>query len=217
MATSDAQTGLDSAGTALTDRLEADQVEVMFTSASDQLVVDGVTFETCDFDGVAADGLRFANCEFYDCSFLDCNLTLLVFEDCTFSGSAFRSCKLTGVDWTGMRESSLGHKLRFDACSLDYGYFSGISLKETTFHECSLREADFSGSNLDRAKLVGCDLERARFDHASLREADLRGARNYAIDVRTVDVRKAKVSLPECLDLFDVLELQIAERDDETT
>ena len=53
------------------------------------------------------------------------------------------------------------------------------------------------------------DFERSRFSKTNLSGADFRGARNYYIDVRNNNVKKARFALPEAMSLLGSFEVII--------
>jgi uncharacterized protein YjbI with pentapeptide repeats len=124
----------------------------------------------------------------------------------------FRRCKLIGVDWTQAGDEAVTRlpvTVSFDECVLDYGSFFGMSLHAAKLSGCSSREADFREADLTDADLSGSDFAESTFHHTNLSRADLRRARNYAIDPRANTVKKARFSLPEALTLLRGFEVEV--------
>ena len=71
------------------------------------------------------------------------------------------------------------------------------SAREVYLAEVNFSEADLSGTDFVGSTLVKCDLTHA----------DLRGAKNYAINVMNNKVTGVKVSLGEALGLLAGLEI----------
>ena len=70
-----------------------------------------------------------------------------------------------------------------------------------------MKEVDFYEANLSKADLSESLLTHATFNKTNLSGADLRGAKEYFIDPRLCNVKKAKFSMPEALTLLNSLEI----------
>lgn len=87
-------------------------------------------------------------------------------------------------------------------CQLSMGSFTGMDLTGDRFERCVLTEVDFDEATLKDVVVDDCSLAGARFVRADLRAADLRGARDYVIDVRESRVKGLKVDLTGALGLL---------------
>lgn len=90
---------------------------------------------------------------------------------------------------------------------MDYTVFQGLNLTGARFINCSLKESDFYECNLSKSHFSKSLLSEANFNKANLSQADFRGAQDYFIDLRETNVKKAKFSLPEAIDLLKALDI----------
>jgi uncharacterized protein YjbI with pentapeptide repeats len=109
-----------------------------------------------------------------------------------------------GINWTEAKSLS---SLSFNDSILDYAIFQSLSLKETPFINCSIKEADFYETDLKKSSFTGSILTHTTFNKANCTEADFRGAMDYTIDVRETNIKKAKFNLPEALTLLHSLDI----------
>ena len=72
-----------------------------------------------------------------------------------------------------------------------------------------MKEVDFYEANLKKAYFNNSVLTQTIFNKANLTDADFRGARDYFINLRETNIKKAKFSMPEALALLYSLEIII--------
>lgn len=53
------------------------------------------------------------------------------------------------------------------------------------------------------------DFEKSIFSKTNLYKVNFKGAKNYYIDIKNNNIKKAKFSLPEALSLLDTLDIEI--------
>jgi len=116
--------------------------------------------------------------------FKDCKIRAGALNGATMMFSEFQACDLSECD---LQE--------FDA---SYSIFTGCTFKparwqRTTFHACSLRDADFSGCNLVDVDLTATDLTGANFANAYLSGVDLSQA--TLVDVNFAGAYLSKTDL----------------------
>jgi uncharacterized protein YjbI with pentapeptide repeats len=127
-----------------------------------------------------------------------------------FIDTAFKSCKLLGIDWTTAGDTTVSRlffSVRFNECILNYDVFFGMPLKRTKFIGCEIHEVDFREADLSEAVCTASDFAGSKFRDTNLAKADFRNATNYVIDPTVNVVKKARFSLPEAVSLlkgFDV-------------
>lgn len=165
----------------------------------------GCLFRNCDFTGSV-----FRRCRFADCRFESCNLSLVRLPRTAVSAS-FRSCKLTGVNWTeaawpGVKLPGL---LKFDDCVLTDSCFLGLSLRGTALTGCLARGTDLRETDLTGADLSRTDFSGALFGKTCLAGADFGGARNYAIRPSENVIKGAKFAMPEAMALLYCMDIKI--------
>jgi uncharacterized protein YjbI with pentapeptide repeats len=177
-----------------------------FTEDNFKLFIPDAEFESCQFNSINFSEIKFNNIKFIDCTFNKCNLSNVSLKKCSLRDVKFVGCKLIGINWCEC--STLIHP-EFIESQLDYSVFQGLILSKIKFDRSSLRDVDFSHANLSKTSLTGTLLKNSQFLHANLTGADLRGARDYFIDIKVTNVKKTKFSMPEVLALLDALDVVI--------
>jgi len=86
----------------------------------------------------------------------------------------------------------------YDTVFADLNEF-GIEIRNKTFENCRFVHSNF--------KLT--DFERSQFVHTKLNSADFTDAINYSIDLNENDIRKAKFTLPDVINLLNSFEIEI--------
>ena len=165
-------------------------------------------FEQCEFNDTMLTDCRFVNCEFHKC---DCSLIQV--PGCTFSGTRFMETKLMGVNWSqaDWADYGLGKPLEFTKCSLSHSTFIGVQLGSVKMKQCQAINVDFREASLCEADFTFTDLQDSLFQGTDLRKADLRSAKNYAIDPSQNKIGKAKFALPEAMALLYSMDIIIDE------
>jgi fluoroquinolone resistance protein len=74
---------------------------------------------------------------------------------------------------------------------------------------CQAFECDFTETDLSHTDLRGSDFKGSTFARTNLGHADLREARNYAIDPTANTIRKARFSLPDALVLLNAFDIEV--------
>jgi uncharacterized protein YjbI with pentapeptide repeats len=168
-------------------------------------VVKGRKFVDCTFKSCKMNMTSFNDCSFTDCVFDDCDLSLMKVRNSSFSRVEVKRCKAIGIHWFEARDP---FSIRFVDSIISYSSFYGQAIKKAVIKNCVAKETDFTGTNLVAADLTDTDLDGAKFADTDLSGADLRGARNYSIDLHHNKIKKAKFALPEAVSLlhsFDII------------
>jgi uncharacterized protein YjbI with pentapeptide repeats len=155
-------------------------------------------FENCDLTKCNLTGAKFV-----DCVFKRCNLSLAKLDGCRLQGVAFYECKFMGTNF-GVCDP-LFLSLRFFHCLIDTCNFSDLSLKGTVFEHSHIRETHFTHANLTEANFAGSDLRGSIFHNTDLSHANFVGARDYAINPLTNQLKQARFSMPDVVTLLDSL------------
>ncbi len=172
----------------------------------------GIEFEGCTFERCAFNETVFSHCRFAECRFDACDFSLARFPNTRLSELAFTNSKLSGVDWTLPAEAQAARlplAVQFEDCVLSYGSFFGIVLSGISMRRCVAHEVDLAEADLTSADLGETDFRGAKFLHTKLARADLRGARNYAIDPMANTIKGARFSLPEAVSLLRAFDVKI--------
>lgn len=168
-------------------------------------------FEECTFNGCDFSEAELKHCKFIDCEFVDCNLSLTKLNYSQFNSVKFLNCKIIGVNWTQAIWASIGiaYPLHFEKCLLNDASFFGLQLQTSVFIECKIHNADFGEANCEHADFSYSDLQATSFHHTNLGYANFEGALNYNIDVLNCNIKGAKFSLPEAVQLLNSLAIEI--------
>jgi fluoroquinolone resistance protein len=169
---------------------------------------EAVNYEMCIFDTCNFQSADFSYCNFTNCTFTNSNLSVMTIKNCNISETKFISCKITGVDWTVVSNSLLFDNI-FDDCVLDMSNFSLLNLSHILITDSSLKDCVFTDTNLSKSILKNCDFQKTLFHNSNLTLADFRGSKNYFIDIRSNNVKKARFSLPEATNLLLPFDLVI--------
>ena len=74
---------------------------------------------------------------------------------------------------------------------------------------CEAKEVEFTEADLSQGNFSGTDFENSQFAKTNLAKADFRGAKNYFLDIRHSNIKKARLSMPEALSLLTSLDVII--------
>jgi fluoroquinolone resistance protein len=177
-------------------------VKLSLTGESAKLI----EFEDCEFNGCSLIDCKFHKCKFINCKFVDCILSAINAVDSSFIGITFSKCKVIGFDWTKVARFQ---DLEFRDSIINYSNFKMLKCREIKMENCEIKEADLTEADLTDSVLAGTDFENTIFFKTNLTRADLRGARNYSIDIRNNILKKAMFSIPEALSLLGSLDIII--------
>lgn len=160
-----------------------------------QVTFSHCRFVSCDFSSLVLSGTRFENCEFSEC-----NLSNTVISNTRFDEVVLRGCKLAGLNFGAIDTLAFG--LRLEGCLLRYVNFSQLRWRKAVVQDCDLHESDFRGGQYVEANFQKSRFRECRFSGANLTGADFRFAEGYDLDPRTEQLKKAKFSLPEAMNLL---------------
>ncbi len=163
-------------------------------------------FVECHFIGIDFSQYNLSRFKFLDCEFHECNFSNSCLKGASIRHASFIKSKLIGLNWT---EATSVSTSSFSECILDYSIFHSMNLKNFIFSDCKMLEVEFSDAQLSKAILNRCMLRGTTFNKANLQEADLRGSTEYDIDVRYTNIKKAKFSMPEAMNLLNSLDIFI--------
>jgi uncharacterized protein YjbI with pentapeptide repeats len=111
-----------------------------------------------------------------------------------------------GIDWT---KTTLFREPEFSNCKIDFSNFAMLKIPKAKIIDCEAMEVDFLETDFTDAIFTGTDFEKSRFFKTNLSGADLRGAKNYNIDITNNTIKKAKLSYPEVISLLNNLDIII--------
>lgn len=162
-----------------------------------EAILTGCTFVDCTLSEMSFRGSHLSECRFERC-----DLSLVELIDTVLQGVAFDTCRLTGNHFDSLKTGALGVMASFDGCDLSYCSFRKMDLTACSFTNCTTADAEFVQCELEGVSFDGTDLTRCTFHANNLMNADLRGARNYAISPFGNRVKGMRVAMPEALSLL---------------
>jgi len=167
----------------------------------DSIYFDDCTFVKCDFTKS-----YFDDCKFTECTFINCDLSLSTLKNCVFNDVTFENSKLLGISWSTCQEP---FDVKFDSCNLSQNSFHLLDLRQMKFINSLIRDTGFEECNLERAHFDKCNLEQTVFISNNLQKANFETSKNYLIDPKYNDIKKAQFSLPEALSFLSLLPIKI--------
>ena len=168
-------------------------------------------FENCRFINCNFSETQFISCKFVDCEFKSCNLSSAQFDNSSFSEVVFYESKAIGINWTKLKWPSikLSSPFQFYKSNISHSSFYGLDLLEVVIKECKAYEVDFRDADFTGANFSLTDFERSLFMHTKLYSADFSDAINYNIDPNENDIRKAKFTMPDVINLLHAFDIEI--------
>ena len=119
----------------------------------------------------------------------------IIFKECKFVGTEFYRCE------------KLNH-VKFLKCILQTCNFTDLKLKGFSFKASKLKEVHFSNTDLSEADFSDTDLLGTIFHQCNLTKANFRDAKNYQIDFATNNLKKAKFTFPDVINLLKSLDIE---------
>ncbi len=170
-------------------------------------------FEDCSFNDCDFSHVVFDRCKFVDCSFVKCNLSILETAYSKFSDVVFDECKMIGVDWTKASWASfaLCSPIKFYKCIINDSTFFGLSLGEIEIEECKAHDVDFREGDFREANFTYTDFANSLFGGTNLSGADFTAATNYRMDIYHNEIKGAKFSRFEAVNLLDSLGIELVD------
>lgn len=173
----------------------------------------GIEFEECQFSECDFSGTKFEKCKFINCVFERCNLSLVDFSRSSFFAVKFEDSKLVGVDWTRATWAvyHIDFELSFQRCILNDSSFFGLTLNELVLDDCKLHDVDFREGDFKDSTMIYSDFTCSLFMRTNLQRVDFSHSTDYAIDVLKNEVKEAKFSRFEALNLLDSLGIELVD------
>lgn len=181
------------------------------TEDFNQQVITEKEFDNCTFKNCNFTEAQLKKCKLIECTFSLCNLSNLHVNQSSFNDVFFEECKMVGINWTKAHWPiiKLSCPLRFNKCILNDSTFLGLSLREMLMTECKAHDVDFREADCFEANFSYTDFTHSLFNKTNLKKADFSESLNYQINVFENDVKGAKFSLPEAVNLLRGLEIEI--------
>ncbi|ELY1990487.1 pentapeptide repeat-containing protein [Vibrio harveyi] len=172
-----------------------------------------IEFEDCQFTSCDLSESTFKNCKFINCDFVDCNLSLVSFLGSKLYELKFKDSKLVGIDWTKANWAvyHVDFELSFTRCILNDSSFFGLTLHELNFDECKLHDVDFREGDYTDSSMTYSSFRHALFMRSNLQGVNFTDSTDYVIDVLENNVKRAKFSRYEALNLLESLGIELVD------
>jgi len=173
--------------------------------------IQGKAFENCQFMNSNFSESKFIDCKFVDCEFKSSNLSVVQFNNCFFSEVVFDECKIIGINWTKLKWPTikLTSSLYFYRSDVSDSSFYGLDLTGIIIEECKAHNVDLRAGDFSNASFIQTDFDGSLFMNSKLHSADFTDAINYNIDPNHNDIRKAKFTMPDVVNLLHRFDIEI--------
>jgi uncharacterized protein YjbI with pentapeptide repeats len=193
--------------------LNQDSYEMVTFRACAFQKVTGVSFANCIFEQCLLDNSEVKNCTFEHCSFAKSSGNMSKFIDSSFLAVSFTDCSFVGADFTKLKSLL---PITFSATRSNFTYATFASVKiQAQFCHCNIKDADFTETLLKKSSFLFCNLEKTIFTRSDVSECDFRGAKNYFLDISSVNLKNAIFSQPDVMNLLDSIPVKVADAPEE--
>jgi fluoroquinolone resistance protein len=175
--------------------------------ASDTVKLKDMTYNRCTFKNSIFNKTNFTDVTFQDCEFQNSELLLCHIDGTTFDNVLFKSCKLTGINFT--ESATFGFAPDFIECLLDSCIFYANTLSNQHFTETTIRNTDFSNCMMKTTEFSNTRFQSCSFLGCNLEKADFRTASGYVIDPSANKLKGARFSLPEAASFLHYLGITV--------
>ncbi len=170
----------------------------------------GYEFVDCIFEEITFEDSLFRNSKFIDCQFIDCRFSNLVIKNSSMKDSSFKACHLIGINWNKLLGGGYSLPIEsIDNCKLVYNNFMDIDFYKFDFSDNNIKSSFFADCDLSESSFFQCELDATEFFKCDLRGANFKEANGYIIDTSTNEVKGAKFSYPDVMNLLANLEIVI--------
>lgn len=176
-----------------------------------EICFENCKFTECVFESCVFEKLDFVDCVFLDCKFISCRISNPLAKNSKMSNSEFYECYLLGVNWSHwIVDSRLYEPFSIlNNCRIRYCCFNRMGLVKFDFCGCEITESSFSECKLSKSSFKECMMNKTDFFKCDLTRADFRDAVGYKIDTKTNQLREARFSFPEVVNLLSDLGIKI--------
>lgn len=173
-------------------------------------ILTDLEFVDCLFENCTLEGCKMDRCRFTDCTFIGCSILNLKTERSYMTSCKFAHCDLTGINWGDLMSGGYLIPIeQLDHCRLKYNQFVEMNFVKFDFSSSSITASMFADCNLTSGNFSKCDLDRTEFFRCNLSKADFRLASGYQIDTSVNQLKGARFSFPEVVNLLNSLGIVI--------
>lgn len=167
-------------------------------------VIKNNDFEECVFSKINLTDCKIEKCRFLNCKFENSVLSAIKPINSAFTDIVFKDSKVIGFDWTLAQKID---SLAFANCQINYSNFRFLILAKIKIINCLAKEADFTEADLSEGDFTGTDFEGSRFFKTNLSKTNFQKAKNYFIDIRNNNIKKARFTYPEVIGLLKSMDI----------
>ncbi len=166
-----------------------------------------LTFRNCIFSGGFFIDCKFKSAQISDVRFENCDLSNVSFSGSAIHRTEFISCKLVG---TNFGETTLGNVLMSD-CNGHYINLSMAKMEQVKFQGCDFKGGSLHSNRFNGVAFEHCTLVESDFSHTSLKGINLSNSRIEGIQINIPDLKGARISTLQAMDLVSLLGIIIEE------
>ena len=164
-------------------------------------------FYKCTFRGCNFTQTLLNDTDFDSCAFIDCNFTNSLIKQAKLNDISFSKCKLMGLNFYECSQFSFN--LSFSGCSIHICNFTDLKMKGSEFIDCKIIDSSFQETFLEGVSFEGSSFKNTLFHNTNLGRASFCNAHGYNIDPLVNNIRKAKFSIPDVLNLLSGFDIEI--------
>lgn len=183
-------------------------------------------FNGLNLKDIRLNGQKFIDCDFIDCRFENVSLYESMFIDCRFVRCEIlgletqksevrllklKQCAVLGVNLSLLQGASLFSSPidSLTECTLKYCTFMNMDFGGFDFSGNELISSSFAEVRLEKSRFNKCILRGTEFFKCNLKQADFGGASGYNVDVLTCELKGAKFTYPEAVNLLYSLGIEL--------
>jgi len=120
---------------------------------------------------------------------------------------------MIGIDWTqaNWSELALSAPIKFYQCIINDCSFFGLDISGIVIAECKAHDVDFREGDFSQANFTDSDFSNSLFLKTNLSRADFTDAVHYNIDVYLNEIKQAKFSRFEAVNLLSSLDVVLVD------
>ncbi|EMU54580.1 pentapeptide repeat-containing protein [Clostridium butyricum] len=165
----------------------------------------GMNIDSCIFRNVVFNNCIFKNIDIIDTVFENCDLSNIDFGNGSIERVEFINCKLLGAKF----DECMMKDVLLKDCLGKYSNFSFSKLNKVHINRCNFEEGVFQEVSINKIMFDNTNLLNGVFYNTSLKNVDLTTCEIAGISVGLKDIKGAKVTAIQGLELTRLLEIII--------
>ena len=184
---------------------EEDVYNCFFEDVNEEVCLDTVTFNSCQFDNLDFSKGDVNKVDLVDVVFNNVDLSNKVFDERLISRVIFNNCKMTGISFIDTHLEDV----QFINCKVNYSNFAGAKMKRIAISNSDFSETSFTSVKFNYVVLNEVNFTKAEFFKSPLRDIDFS---NSKIDGASFDLFSVKgmiIDSFQFVNLANLLEVTI--------